>query len=79
MTRVRMCSKHPGLIVRHHDFENFPTGTTPHTTVPLDYLILGLSTLLKPFRRTRSISLGRLFRRCSGCSEAGFSGDGRSE
>ena len=49
MTRVRMCSEHPGLIVRHHDFENFPTGTTPHTTAPLDYLVLALSILLKPF------------------------------
>jgi hypothetical protein len=49
MTRVRMCSEHPGLIVRRHDFENFPTGTTPHTTAPLDYLILALSMLLKPF------------------------------
>jgi len=49
MTRVRMCSEHPGLIVRHHNFENFPTGTTPHTTAPLDYLILALSVLLKPF------------------------------
>jgi hypothetical protein len=49
MTRVRMCSEHPGLIVRYHDFENFPTGTTPHTTVPLDYLVLGLSILLRPF------------------------------
>ena len=49
MTRVRMCSEHPGLVVRHHGFENFPTGTTPHTTAPLDYLILALSILLKPF------------------------------
>jgi MFS family permease len=49
MTRVRMCEKKPGLIVRHHDFENFPQGTTPHTTAPLDYLILALSILLKPF------------------------------
>ncbi len=49
MTRVRMCEQHPGSIVRHHDFENYPTGTTPHTTAPLDYLILILSTLLKPF------------------------------
>ena len=48
MTRVRMCSEHPGLILRHHDFENFPAGTTPHTTAPLDYLILALSILLKP-------------------------------
>jgi hypothetical protein len=49
MTRARMCEKTPGLIVRHHDFENFPEGTTPHTTAPLDYLILALSILLKPF------------------------------
>jgi hypothetical protein len=49
MTRVRMCEKKPGLIVRYHDFENFPQGTIPHTTAPLDYLILALSILLKPF------------------------------
>jgi len=49
MTRVQMCSAHPGLIVRHHNFENFPTGTTPHTTAPLDYLILALAVALKPF------------------------------
>ena len=49
MTRVRMCSEYPGLILRHHNFENFPTGTTPHTTAPLDYLILALSILLKLF------------------------------
>src|SRR5467141_1073240 len=49
MTRARMCAEHPGLIIRHHDFENFPTGTTPHTTAPLDYLILALSIFLKPF------------------------------
>jgi hypothetical protein len=49
MTRVQMVDAKPGLIVRHHAFENFPQGTTPHTTAPLDYLILGLSVLLKPF------------------------------
>src|SRR5437870_9468810 len=49
MTRARMCAEHPGLIVRHHDFENFPQGTTPHTTAPLDYLIGPLASLLKPF------------------------------
>jgi len=49
MTRVQMCRAKPGLIVRHHAFENFPEGTTPHTTAPLDYLILGLSLLLEPF------------------------------
>src|SRR6059058_6544125 len=49
MTRVRMCEKNPGLVVRHHNFENFPQGTTPHTTAPLDYLILGLTQALTPF------------------------------
>ena len=49
MTRVRMCEKNPGLVVRHHNFENFPQGTTPHTTAPLDYLILALAITLKPF------------------------------
>jgi hypothetical protein len=49
MTRVRMCMENPGLIVRHHDFENFPEGTVPHTTASLDYLIAGLALALKPF------------------------------
>jgi hypothetical protein len=48
MTRARICAEHPGTIVRHHDFENFPQGTTPHTTAPLDYLIVLLSILMKP-------------------------------
>jgi hypothetical protein len=48
MTRVRLCAEHPGLVIRQHEFENYPTGTTPHTTAPLDYLILGVSVLLKP-------------------------------
>ena len=43
MTRVRMCLEHPGTIVRRHGFENFPAGTTPHTTAPLDYFIVALS------------------------------------
>ncbi len=49
MTRVRICAQHPGTIVRHHEFENFPQGTTPHTTAPLDYLIFALGILLRPF------------------------------
>jgi hypothetical protein len=48
MTRVQMCMEHPGLIVRHHDFEDSPQGTTPHTTAPLDYLIVALAVALKP-------------------------------
>ncbi len=49
MTRVRMLQEHPFEPVRQHAFENYPTGTQPHTTAPLDYLILGLSILLRPF------------------------------
>jgi hypothetical protein len=48
MARVRMCLEQPGLILRHHSFENFPNGTTPHTTAPLDYLIAALSVVLRP-------------------------------
>ncbi len=49
MTRARLVAEHPGLIVRHHDFENYPAGTNPHTTAPLDYLIVGLAALVAPF------------------------------
>jgi hypothetical protein len=49
MTRARMVRERPGLIIRHHEFENFPQGTTPHTTAPLDYLIVALSLFLNPF------------------------------
>ncbi|HEY2118611.1 MAG TPA: hypothetical protein VGH37_05455, partial [Candidatus Acidoferrum sp.] len=49
MTRVQICAKSPGSVVRHHNFENFPRGTTPHTTAPLDYLILALAITLQPF------------------------------
>ncbi|HEY3662786.1 MAG TPA: hypothetical protein VGL24_06500 [Chthoniobacterales bacterium] len=49
MTRVRMVAGHPGLIVRQHDFENFPAGISPHTTAPLDYLITLLALCLRPF------------------------------
>ncbi|MFN2623497.1 MAG: hypothetical protein ABR611_11700 [Chthoniobacterales bacterium] len=46
MTRVRICFEHPGTIVRHHAFENFPAGTTPHTTAPFDYLVATLSIVM---------------------------------
>src|SRR5947209_3192768 len=60
MTRVRICAAHRGMIIRHHDFENFPQGTTPHTTAPLDYSILGLAMILSPFT-TQSIDLAGAF------------------
>jgi hypothetical protein len=56
MARAQMVRTRPGLIIRHHAFENFPQGTAPHTTAPLDYLIFGLSLLLSPFT-THAIDL----------------------
>lgn len=44
-----MVYEHPGTIIRHHDFENYPQGISPHTTAPMDYLIAGLGWALKPF------------------------------
>ena len=49
MTRAQMVREKPGLIIRHHALENFPQGTTPHTTALLDYLIVALSLFLNPF------------------------------
>jgi len=60
MTRARMVKEKPGLIIRHHAFENFPQGTTPHTTALLDYLIVALSLLLNPFT-ARALDLAGAF------------------
>src|SRR5438045_6738683 len=49
MTRARICFEHPGAIVRRHEFENFPVGTSPHATAPLDYLIVATTAALMPF------------------------------
>jgi len=49
MTRARMVAEHPGLVVRQHDFENFPDGIVPHTTAPLDYLIVTVAWALGVF------------------------------
>lgn len=46
MTRARLVLEDPGTLVRHHDFENWPQGVTPHTTAPLDYLIVGTKGIL---------------------------------
>jgi asparagine N-glycosylation enzyme membrane subunit Stt3 len=48
MTRAWICFEHPGTIVRRHDFENFPIGTSPHTTAPFDYLTVVTALVLKP-------------------------------
>ncbi|MEX1010351.1 MAG: hypothetical protein WEC72_03290 [Chthoniobacterales bacterium] len=48
MQRAATVAQNPGTLVRSHDFENYPHGTTPHTTAPMDYLIAGLSFVLRP-------------------------------
>lgn len=47
MQRAAMVAKNPGTIVRFHDFENYPQGTVPHTTAPMDYLIAALGIALR--------------------------------
>ena len=49
MTRVRLLQEHPLAPIRQHNFENYPAGTRPHTTAPLDYLIAGLAGVLGVF------------------------------
>ena len=46
MTRAARIVEGQGLVLRHHDFENFPAGTTPHTTAPLDWLIVAGKAVL---------------------------------
>ena len=60
MTRAQMVREKPGLVIRHHAFEDFPQGTTPHTTAPLDYLIVALSLFLNPFT-ARALDLAGAF------------------
>jgi hypothetical protein len=60
MMRAQMVREKPGLIIGHHAFENFPQGTTPHTTAPFDYLIVGLSLLLNPLT-THALDLAGVF------------------
>ena len=47
MTRAQMVDNGQ-WVIRHHEFENYPQGTDPHTTAPLDWLIVGLKKVLSP-------------------------------
>lgn len=49
MTRVERVMAEPGRILETHDFENFPLGTRPHATAPLDYLLASGAWVLQPF------------------------------
>lgn len=48
MQRAAMVAGNPGAIVRSHDFENYPQGTVPHTTAPMDYLVAVLGCVVRP-------------------------------
>jgi hypothetical protein len=50
MTRVRLIEEEGLGPIRHHSWENFPDGTTPHTTMPMDALVAGLSAILSPWQ-----------------------------
>jgi hypothetical protein len=43
MQRAATVMANPGTIIKSHDFENYPRGTMPHTTAPMDYLIAGIA------------------------------------
>ncbi|MEO8352847.1 MAG: hypothetical protein ABI680_14020, partial [Chthoniobacteraceae bacterium] len=47
MTRARMVAEGEAFTIHHHDFENHPKGTRPHTTAPLDWLIAAGNLLVK--------------------------------
>ena len=46
MTRARLVAQEPGTLVRAHAFENYPFGVRPHTTAPMDYLIVATNWIL---------------------------------
>ncbi len=46
MTRVQMIQEGQGPFLKFHAFENAPDGITPHTTAPMDWLIVAGSGLL---------------------------------
>lgn len=52
MTRVLELEASGIRSIRYHAFENHPTGIVPHTTLPLDGLILGMSMAAGVFRES---------------------------
>jgi hypothetical protein len=46
MTRAQIVAHEPGTLIRTHAFENYPLGLRPHTTAPMDYLIVAACWLL---------------------------------
>jgi len=60
-------------------FREFSGRHTPHTTAPLDYLIVSLSIPLKRSRRSQLIFAGAVVSPFLGLVAAGFFGGGRGE
>lgn len=46
MTRARQVAAGEALVIRHHDFENWPRGIRPHTTAPMDWAIVATKRVL---------------------------------
>ena len=46
MTRARLVADGEVFVIRQHDFENWPQGTRPHTTAPMDWAIVVLKRTL---------------------------------
>ena len=44
--RARIISQQPATLLTRHTFENYPLGVRPHTTAPMDYLIVEFAWLL---------------------------------
>lgn len=72
MTRVRMLQEAPLVPVRAHAFENSPLGTVPHTTSPVDYLILGVATVFRGFSTDPLSLAGAYFSPLLGLSTLGL-------
>ena len=46
MTRARQVADGQVFVIRQHDFENWPQGTRPHTTAPMDWAIVAVKRVL---------------------------------
>ncbi len=61
MTRVKMVSE-GHWVIRHHDFENWPMGVTPHTTAPLDWMIVALKPVVEVAMKSGLVSNAETWR-----------------
>lgn len=67
MTRARMLEEGGFRSIRYHDWENFPEGTSPHTTMPLDALVVGLSQAMSFFSERHLVLAGAWISPILGC------------